>query len=156
MVTTTSSIKLFVNALTPYTDLLELICKTRGVQCDVKPQDGDDRFDLYDRNVLIRGFWPALEYLLSRYPMPELLVGDVTTRCIMRSLLNELLQSGKVDGIFLKPLAPNLWVAPFPCGQHAPNILDLAYIAVLPDCMSRRRLTDALDSFCRNSRQEAA
>lgn len=157
MVTASSSIKLVVNRTSPYIHLLELICKTRGLNCQVSlALHADSGVDLYDRNVLIKGFWPALEYLTARYPMPELLIGDVTTRCIMRSLVAELLASGKVDGVFFKPLSPSMWTEDFPCGQHSPNLLDLTYLAVMHDCAARQRLAEALEQFCRRARQEAA
>jgi hypothetical protein len=143
---------------TQYSRLIELVCKTRGLHCDIDTLEAlpRDHFEIRDRSCAISGFWPAVEYLTTKYPEPELLLGDVTSRCVTRSLVNDMLAMGKVDGIFLDALKPDVWRGQFPVGGIRPSLLDLAYIAVLGDCGIRDRLTGALDQFIARLSAEAA
>lgn len=143
---------------TPYSRLIELICMTRRLQCDILQSATlrHDHFEIRDRSVAISGFWPGVEYLLAKYPEPELLLGDVSSRCVTRSLTNDLLAMGKVDGVFLNPLKPGVWIDGFPVGGNKPSLLDLAYIAVLPKCGARDKLIASLHHYIARLNAEAA
>jgi len=142
-----------------HTSLIGLVGATRNIRTDILVDDSlrADVFQISDRSVKISGFWPSVEYLLDKFPEPELLLGDVTSRCVTRSLTNDLLAMGVVDGIFVEPLSPSNWVEAFPIGGTRPSLLDLTYLAVLPNGVwAQARLGNAFDAYLTRLNAEAA
>lgn len=75
----------------------------------------------------INGFWPAMEYLNSRYPYPPVYLGNVVQDALIRSIVSEL--EHKTDDVLETLKAGKAQSRdPFFIGL-APTLLDLAAAA---------------------------
>lgn len=141
-----------------YTRFIQRVCDSRGLTSSVieVPKMRVDDFSIADRTNTISGVWPSVEYLMAKYPEPELLHGDGIARCVARSLVHDMLAMNKIDGIFADALNISRWREAFPVGGDRPCLIDLAYLTILDgNSFEYRRLDSAFKHFIQQ-RSEAA
>jgi hypothetical protein len=117
---------------TKYAQLLAAV-KNLAVSTSVDSSLNRDHFVVADRSITISGFWPAVEFILERYPGDNIQSGwSLEHRAVQRSLTHDLLAMNKVCGVFEQPL--KRWYEKSPTGflieAEIPSLVDLAYLAV--------------------------
>ena len=120
---------------TQYSRYLQLVAAIKSVDVTIKedPSLPRDHLVVSDRQIKISGFWPALEYILERYPGDNIQSGwSLDHRAVQRSLTHDLLATDKIEGIFLTTL--KRWFNGTPNGflieAGVPSLVDVAYLAV--------------------------
>lgn len=129
------NVTITVHQQTQYSRYLQLIAAVKSVAVTVKedPSVRRDHLVMSDRQIKISGFWPALEYILERYPGDNIQAGwSLDHRAVQRSLTHDLLAMDKIEGIFLTTL--QRWFNGTPNGfiieAGTPSLVDVAYLAV--------------------------
>lgn len=131
----THYINVIVQSASPYTRFINLVAAVKSIAiCTQEETDLPvDHFVVADRTIKVSGFWPALEYVLEKYPGDNIQAGwSLEHRAVQRSLTHDLLLSAQINGIFDTTL--QRWFSKGATGfllePHTPSLVDLAYLAV--------------------------
>lgn len=131
----THNVSVIVQHASPYTRYMQLLAAVKSIAIITQVEEHlpRDHFIVADRTIKISGFWPALEYVLDKYPGDNIQAGwSLEHRAVQRSLTHDLLSSEQISGIFETTL--QRWYSKggkgFLLEASTPSLVDLAYLAI--------------------------
>lgn len=107
--------------------IVEQVARYKGRLTETAP---GTELELQDRDLVIRGFWPAIEYLEETYPFPPIFPDSSPRRAMVRSLTAQLLREPQLTLAALWAGMSRGEPTRFIFSDDAPWLLDFAVAVV--------------------------